>query len=114
LLLLPVALYLIWRRRRAGWFLGAAVTTYSIVGAFILAVMDWGRQPTGLVAVDDLFPVSSRAELLVRVSYALGLAAAFHLRRSVDLFRISERDRWLTVIVALMLSYWQWADLLLG
>ena len=114
LLLLPVALYLIWRRRRAGWFQGAAVTTYSIVGAFILAVMDWGRQPTGLVAVDDLFPVSSRAELLVRVSYALGLAAAFHLRRSVDLFRISERDRWLTVIVALMLSYWQWADLLLG
>lgn len=112
LLILPVALYLIWRRRRAGWFLGAAATTYSVVGALILAVMDWGRQPTGLFAVDDLFPVSSKAELLVRVIYALGLAAAFHLRRSVDMFRISERDRWLTVIVALLLSYWQWADLL--
>lgn len=106
LFLLPLTLYLIWQSRRAGWFLGAAITIYSLTVGAIMAAMDWGRRPAGGGALEDLFPVPSSSELLAGLIFAAGFAWVFQLRRSVDMLRITERERWLTIIATLLLTRW--------
>jgi len=99
--LLPVTLYLLWKRKPAGWYLGAAFTAYQFFGGLILGYLNWDHEPSGLLGIDTLFPVPSRTETLASVLYSAGLVAAFQLSGSMSIFDITERGRWLTLLAVL-------------
>lgn len=70
LILLPVAVLLFWNRKRSGWILLAVFMTYSAVTAFGLFLMDLGKSPSGIPALENLFPtVSPIAYILTMLFY---------------------------------------------
>lgn len=108
LLLLPAALALLWERHRAGWFLGAAFTTFGLVKCIASAWFYWGREPMEFEMLERLFPTPATPELVFGALFALGMALSFQVRRSLAVFRITERERWITVAVAVVLAAWMW------
>jgi|GEM_PF-5864406 len=109
LLILPTTLVLLWKKRRAGWFLGTAMTTWSLALTVISVYENWGRQPSGVFALDFLFPVPSEEQMIGGMLFAAGLMATFQLRRSLNIFHITERERWLTITLAVGVTAWMWS-----
>jgi hypothetical protein len=55
---LPTAAILFWMKKRFGWTLAAICFSYSVTGAVILLVKEFNRKPSGVPALDTLFPVT--------------------------------------------------------
>lgn len=108
LILLPFTIVLLWKRHRAGWFLGAAVTAFSFAQVAASGFTHWGEKPPEYPMFVDLFPTPSKSEIISGVLFAIGLAAGFHLRRSMSIYRITERERWLAVLPIVALVWWKW------
>lgn len=109
LVVLPLTLVLLWKNHRAAWFLGAVVTVWSFTQTLVSAYLNWGLQPSDIYALDSLFPIPSEGEIIGGVLFATGLVAAFQLRRSLLVFRITERERWLTIGSVVVLAVWMWS-----
>ena len=59
LLLLPVALFLFWKRYTLGWVLLKLFFTYSAFNSMLLFFMNLGRQPSRIPAMEEIFPTVS-------------------------------------------------------
>jgi hypothetical protein len=59
LIILPIAGLLFWFRKKIGWMLTTIYSSYTAAGAIPLFVMELNRQPTGIPAIDALFPTTS-------------------------------------------------------
>ncbi|HEX2616895.1 MAG TPA: hypothetical protein VHL57_05085 [Flavobacteriales bacterium] len=97
LILLPLALFLVWKRKRAGWFLGAGIALYALLQLLSRAWLYWNYEPSEFAFFDALLAIPSRQELALGTLFAFGLALAFQLRRSLSIFQITERERWITI-----------------
>lgn len=60
-LLLPIALFLFWKRYTLGWVLLTLFLTYSAFNSMLLFFMNLGRQPSGIPAMEEIFPTVSPA-----------------------------------------------------
>lgn len=60
-IILPVAGLLFWFRKKMGWILATIYFTYTTAGAIQLFMMQLNRKPTGVPALDGLFPAISPA-----------------------------------------------------
>lgn len=109
LILLPLTIVLLWKRRRAGWFLGAATTAYIFIGTAASGYWSWGREPSGLFALDGLIDFPTQSEIVARVLTTAGLTVAFHVHRSLAIYRITERERWITVLPVVGFAWWLWS-----
>lgn len=112
LVLLPLTFYLLWRRKRWGWFLGAGVTMYWLCQSLVSAYWNWNHQPSGFFALDELFPTPSRTEIVLGILFAASVTAIFQLPQSMALFRVSERSRWVMIAAVVALVAWMWWSLL--
>jgi hypothetical protein len=58
-IILPTAGLLFWFRKKNGWMLSTIYSSYTAVGAIPMFIMELNRQPTGIPALDTLFPTTS-------------------------------------------------------
>ncbi|WP_044400173.1 hypothetical protein [Lacinutrix sp. Hel_I_90] len=61
IIILPIAVILYWKRNKIGWILLSIFLTYSGFNAIVLFFMNLGRQPSGIPALENLFPTVSPA-----------------------------------------------------
>lgn len=69
ILLLPVSVFLFWRKKKAGWNLLAVYITFSLAGVLLMIyrVITW--KSTGYTDVDNLFPRPSPAVYIFRLLF---------------------------------------------
>ena len=65
LILLPTSTILFWLRKKSGWILMASYLTYSAISTLGLTIMTWNMQPSGIPALDNLFPQTSPITLIM-------------------------------------------------
>ena len=108
LFLLPVAILLLWKKNRVGWFLGAAMSAYGVARSVISGWFDWRRQTTGDWALDSLSPTHAHGQIIGSVLFAASVAFVFNVRRSTTIFEVTERERWFTILPFAALVWWMW------
>jgi len=59
LVILPIATYLFWKRKKIGWILLAIFLTYSAIIALIIFFMSLKRETSGFGNFEALFPTVS-------------------------------------------------------
>jgi len=69
LIILPIATFLFWKRKKTGWILLAIYLTYSAMSSLIMFFMNLGRQPSGFANLDTLFPTVSPLTYLVTLVF---------------------------------------------
>src|SRR5690606_40011391 len=66
IIILPIAVILYWKRNKIGWILLSIFLTYSAFNAVVLFFMNLGRQPSGIPALENIFPtVSSGVYIMI-------------------------------------------------
>lgn len=103
-LLLPLAMWLIWTKRKAGWFVGAVCTLYPASSVLWELFAYWNADP---YAESYFLPIEipTRSELVLRTIILGACASAFQMRRALALFSVKEGERWITIGGSL-LSMW--------
>jgi len=59
IIILPIAIILFWKRTKIGWILLSIFLTYSAITALGVFLMNLGRQPSGIPALESIFPTVS-------------------------------------------------------
>lgn len=106
LVILPITFVLLWKKNRTGWFISAAVTAWTFAQALLSGYLNWDLQPSGIDALDSLFPIPSEPMIIGGVLFSAALMVAFQARRSLLVFSITEKERWWTSGLAVALSAW--------
>ncbi len=73
LLIVPIATVLFYTRKKIGWTLLAIFLTYSAVNAILLFFMELNRMPSGIPALDILFPTTSPVTHLGTIIFFCGI-----------------------------------------
>lgn len=60
-IILPTTGFLLWLRKKIGWTLATIYFSYTAAGAIPMFIMELNRKPTGVPALDRLFPATSPA-----------------------------------------------------
>ncbi|MCB0793065.1 MAG: hypothetical protein H6595_05090 [Flavobacteriales bacterium] len=90
-MIIPIIIYLLWRKRRVGWGIGAAFTVYSFASALLTANIAFSYS-----GGDVAFPLFDPPDLSGSIYSALahgGLAALFQIKRSTELYRVDRTWR---------------------
>jgi hypothetical protein len=64
-LLLPIATFMFWKRKRIGWILLAAFVVFSIVITIAMLIQSFLWRSSGVAAFDNLFPRPSTTSFII-------------------------------------------------
>ena len=99
-ILLPLAIFLFWKRKRVGWILLAALIAYTTVLAFAMAVQSFLWKSSNVSALDNLFPMPSIASALF--SLALWIATFYIVCKPAirQAYLIDEKKMYATITLS--------------
>ena len=97
LLALPIAVVLFWKRKKAGWFLMAIFLTYSAVSALGMLIINLDRKPSGIVALDSIFPTVSPMSFLLAMLFYMVVLWLIYKNKIRDIFKVSEQTAFMTI-----------------
>ncbi|MCU0431962.1 MAG: hypothetical protein MUC87_00750 [Bacteroidia bacterium] len=69
LITLSIAALLFWRRKKAGWMLSAIYFSYTVAGAIQMCLIALNSTPSGIPALDELFPPVSPVVYIVSMLF---------------------------------------------
>jgi hypothetical protein len=103
LIILPIATYLFWKRKKIGWILLAIFLTYSAMSSLVMFFMNLGRQPSGFANLDALFPTVSPIAYLATLVFFGGSLWAISKIEIRDIYDLNKTTLFkvigLTIIV---------------
>lgn len=103
LIILPIATYLFWKRKKTGWILLAIFLTYSAMSSLVMFFMNLGRQPSGFANLDALFPTVSPLTYLVTLVFFCGGLWAISKKEIRDIYDLNKSTLYkvvgLTIII---------------
>lgn len=91
---LPCSMFLLWKRTPAGWFMGAAYTTWTAFGSLCAIWLTDVHLGEGPSILGDLFPETDLGTALLTLGVQGALVFLFQMRRSTSLFGIDPLLRW--------------------
>ncbi len=97
LILLSIAIFLFWKRKKSGWVLLSIFLTYSAVTAIGLFFMNLDYQPTGIPAFDSLFPTVSPITYLMSLIFHGGALWAIGKENVRNIYQISKWTMFITI-----------------
>lgn len=65
IVILPIASILFWFRKKAGWFMLTAISTYTVVSIVPIIVMWVNYKPSGIAALDNLSTLNSPVTYII-------------------------------------------------
>jgi len=109
IIILPVAIILFWKRNKIGWILLSIFLTYSAFNAIVLFLMNFGRQPSGIPALENIFPTVSPAVYIITLLFFGGFLFLNCKQGVRNIFKVSKQTMiatiGLTIIVNLIFIY---------
>ena len=104
LIFLPVAIFLFWKRQKAGWVLLAAEITFKLVEKVYSLILSIGMEPTGVELLDTMFPPVPISSYLITIACWLATLWAIGQRSIRAEFTISLSTMRITIVVTVMLG----------
>ena len=101
-LLLPIASYLFWRRKKMGWIMLCGYVSFTILNTFYLLFLNW-NQGSSRTVIDSILPSSGYVAILGNLFFFGGM---FYILTKKDLlshFEVSRQAMRTTVIFAALL-----------
>lgn len=98
LLFLPTAAYLFYKRTKIGWILLSIYLTYSAVTSISLFFLALNREPSGIPALDSLYPTTSSSKYVLTLIF-FGATLWFICNSKMrDVYRIDKKTM-ITILV---------------
>lgn len=97
LIILPLATFLFWKRKNIGWILLSIFLTYSAVNTIGLFVMNLGRQPSGIPALESIFPTISPITYLMSTVFFGGTLWIISKENIRSVYQVTKRSVFLTI-----------------
>jgi len=109
IIILPIAVILYWKRNKIGWVLFSIFLTYSAFNAIVLFFMNLGRKPSGIPALENIFPTVSPTVYIMTLLFYGGFLFLNCKDDIRDVFKVSKKTMFtsigLTLIVNLIFIY---------
>ena len=99
-ILLPIAIFLFWKRKSIGWILLVAFVTYTTVLAVAMAIQSFFWEPSGFAALDNLYQMPSTTSSLF--SLALWAGTLYMLCKQVirRAYTINDQKMYASIILS--------------
>ena len=105
LLLLPVAIFTFWKRKKLGWILLTIFLSFSAVGAMWSLFESFNWQPSGLPAWDNLFPRPSPATYIIQFLFLVGTVYVLCKKNIREAFSVDKQTLGVTIGVTGIVSF---------
>lgn len=102
IIILPIAVILFWKKNNVGWILLSIFLTYSAFNAIVLFFMNLGRQPSGIPALENIFPTVSPAVYIMTLLFFGGFLFLNCKDGVRDIFKISKQTMFVTIGLTLI------------
>lgn len=103
-ILLPIAVVLFWRRRKIGWILLSIFLMYSALNAIILFFMNLGTQPSGIPALEEIFPTVSPAVYFMTLLFFGGFLYLICKQGVRNIFKVPKQTMHLTIALTVIVN----------
>lgn len=104
IILLPIGVFLFWKRRMIGWILLSIFLAYSALNTIILFFMNLDRQSSGISTLEEIFPILSPAVYLMTLLF---FGSFFYLICKQDvraIFKVPKRAIRLTIVLTVFIN----------
>ncbi|EAS19465.1 hypothetical transmembrane protein [Flavobacteria bacterium BBFL7] len=107
LIVLPLAVLLFWTRKKSGWILLSIFLSYSAITTIGLFFMNLGRQPSGIPALESLFPTVSPITYIMTLVFFGGTLWLISKENIRNIYKISKQTMFVTIglTIAMNLIY---------
>jgi len=97
IIILPIAVILFCKRNKIGWILLSIFLTYSALNAIVLFFVNFGRQPSGIPALENIFPTVSPVVYIMSLLFFGGFLFLNSKDRVRGIFKISKQTMFMTI-----------------
>ncbi|MBB3122513.1 MULTISPECIES: hypothetical protein [Flavobacteriaceae] len=104
LILLPLSIILFWKRKKIGWILLSIFLSYSAVNSLIFFFKNLGRQPSGIPALESLFPSVSPIVYLMNLLFFGGTLWLICKEDLRHIYKISKQTMFLTIVLTTVIT----------
>lgn len=104
LLYIPLATILFYKRKKAGWFLLSVFLSYTISSAIYFVYLALFYKPSGLAALDNLFPPPSSGIELGKI-FIFGLLLSALFRKDVrEIYSADQKNMISSMIIGILIT----------
>lgn len=104
IVILPIAVILFWKRKKLGWILLSIFLSYSALNAIVLFFMNLGRQPSGIPALENLFPTVSPVVYVMTLLFFGGFLFLNCKAEVRNIFKITKATMTVTIGLTLLVN----------
>jgi hypothetical protein len=105
LLLLPVALFFLWKRKPLGWILLIAYLCFSIMGTLWLLFMAYTHRSSGYGILDIYLPTPSYTTYIIQLLFLGGSVYVLCRKNIREVLAITEDKMIWTISISLLISF---------
>jgi hypothetical protein len=105
LILLPVAIFTFWKRKKLGWILLTIFLTFSAVGAMWSLFQSFNWKPSGLPVWDNLFPRPSPATYIIQLLFLVGTVLVLCKKNIREVFSVEKQRVGITIGVTGIVTF---------
>jgi hypothetical protein len=95
--ILPTAGILFWLRKKIGWTLAIIYFSYTATGAIPMLIMELNRKPTGVSALDALFPTTSPTVYIVTLLAFGGLTRTLCKENMREAYQVDKKSMFIAL-----------------
>jgi hypothetical protein len=106
LVLVPVAIILFFKRKRAGWTLLAIFLTYAAVSSVGLFILTLNMEPSGIPALDSLSPQASPATQIFNLLFFAGILWVICKHNIREIYFVDKKYMFKTIGISVVLTVW--------
>ena len=99
-LLLPIATFMFWKRKRIGWILLAAFVIFSTVITTAMLVQSFFRNSSGIAAFDNLFPRPSTTAYIIPLTLFIWTLFVLCKTNIREAFSIDNQKMYASIIIS--------------
>jgi drug/metabolite transporter (DMT)-like permease len=104
ILILPIATILFGLKKKSGWILLSTYISYSAINVIGILFLTWGMEPTGIPAIDSLFPQSLIISLIITALFYGGTLWVLNKREVREKFNTNQNTAIGTIALTVVLT----------
>jgi hypothetical protein len=105
MVILPVAIFTFWKKRKIGWTLLTIFLTFSIVSILWTFYQSLSWRPSGLEGLDNLFPQPSPITYIIQLLFFVGTLFVICKKDLRDLFSTNNSKMQITIAITAVVSF---------
>jgi len=104
-ILLPVAIFTFWKRKKLGWILLTIFLTFSAVGSMWSLFQSFTWKPSGFPAMDRLMPRPSPTTYIIQLLFFVGTVIVLYKKNIREAFSVDKQTMGVTIGVTGFVSF---------